>query len=124
MQKLLGPYLVFLCSTVNGYEGTGRALSLKLISNLRRDAAGAAAGGGGGAAQTGRLLREVQLRADLVVLLLRGPRGGVAERPTVPGRRGRDARATGHPPAACDLFEVLHTLFSRAPHVGALSRSA
>ena len=61
VQKLLGPYLVFLCSTVNGYEGTGRALSLKLISNLRRDAAGAAAGGGGGAAQTGRLLREVQL---------------------------------------------------------------
>ena len=43
VQKLLGPYLVFLCSTVNGYEGTGRALSLKLISNLRRDAAGAAA---------------------------------------------------------------------------------
>jgi N-acetyltransferase 10 len=46
VQKLLGPYLVFLCSTVNGYEGTGRALSLKLISNLRKEAAGAAADGG------------------------------------------------------------------------------
>jgi len=33
---------------VNGYEGTGRALSLKLISNLRKEAAGIAVGGGGG----------------------------------------------------------------------------
>ena len=93
VQKLLGPYLVFLCSTVNGYEGTGRALSLKLISNLRRDAAGAAAGGGGGAAQTGRLLREATRRTRAV--LVRGPRGGVAERSAVPGRRGRDAAAHG-----------------------------
>lgn len=23
VKQLLGPYLVFLCSTVNGYEGTG-----------------------------------------------------------------------------------------------------
>ncbi|GFH31588.1 18S rRNA cytosine acetyltransferase, partial [Haematococcus lacustris] len=23
VRSLLGPYLVFLCSTVNGYEGTG-----------------------------------------------------------------------------------------------------
>jgi N-acetyltransferase 10 len=36
VQKLLGPYLVFLSSTVNGYEGTGRALSLKLIQQLRQ----------------------------------------------------------------------------------------
>ena len=36
VKKLLGPYLVFLSSTVNGYEGTGRALSLKLIDQLRR----------------------------------------------------------------------------------------
>lgn len=35
VQKMLGPYLVFLCSTVNGYEGTGRSLSLKLIKQLR-----------------------------------------------------------------------------------------
>lgn len=36
VKKLLGPYLVFLSSTVNGYEGTGRALSLKLIDQLRK----------------------------------------------------------------------------------------
>ena len=35
VKALLGPYLVFLCSTVNGYEGTGRSLSLKLIQQLR-----------------------------------------------------------------------------------------
>jgi N-acetyltransferase 10 len=35
VKKLLGPYLVFLSSTVNGYEGTGRALSHKLIKQLR-----------------------------------------------------------------------------------------
>ena len=35
VKKLLGPYLVFLSSTINGYEGTGRALSLKLIQQLR-----------------------------------------------------------------------------------------
>ena len=32
IKELLGPYAVFLSSTVNGYEGTGRSLSLKLIS--------------------------------------------------------------------------------------------
>jgi N-acetyltransferase 10 len=35
VKKLLGPYLVFMASTINGYEGTGRSLSLKLIHQLR-----------------------------------------------------------------------------------------
>ena len=35
VKKLMGPYLVFMASTINGYEGTGRSLSLKLISQLR-----------------------------------------------------------------------------------------
>lgn len=35
VKKLMGPYLVFLSSTINGYEGTGRSLSLKLILQLR-----------------------------------------------------------------------------------------
>ncbi len=35
VRKLMGKYLVFLSSTINGYEGTGRSLSLKLISELR-----------------------------------------------------------------------------------------
>jgi N-acetyltransferase 10 len=68
---MLGPYLVFLCSTVNGYEGTGRSLSLKLIQQLREQAAGGGGGSKGGAAAAGaaagggaaggRTFREVTL---------------------------------------------------------------
>jgi len=42
VQKLVGSrekacnYLIFMSSTVNGYEGTGRALSLKLIADLKK----------------------------------------------------------------------------------------
>jgi N-acetyltransferase 10 len=35
VRKLLGPYLVFMASTISGYEGSGRSLSLKLIKQLR-----------------------------------------------------------------------------------------
>ncbi len=35
VRNLIGPYLVFLASTINGYEGTGPSLSLKLIQQLR-----------------------------------------------------------------------------------------
>ena len=40
VRKLLGPYLVFMASTINGYEGTGRSLSLKLIQQLREQTRG------------------------------------------------------------------------------------
>ncbi|KAF6255647.1 GNAT acetyltransferase 2-domain-containing protein [Scenedesmus sp. NREL 46B-D3] len=87
VKAMLGPYLVFLCSTVNGYEGTGRSLSLKLIQQLREQAAGggrgkggaaagatgtagaaaaaAAAGGGGGGSAGGRTFREVTLQEPI-----------------------------------------------------------
>ena len=67
VRKLLGPHLTFLASTVNGYEGTGRALTHKLISQLRaRSANGADAGAGDSAGAgadglSGRSLREVSL---------------------------------------------------------------
>jgi N-acetyltransferase 10 len=35
VRQLLGPYMVILSSTVHGYEGTGRSLSLKLIQQLK-----------------------------------------------------------------------------------------
>ncbi|KAJ8936776.1 hypothetical protein NQ318_008992 [Aromia moschata] len=38
VKSMLGPYLVYLASTINGYEGTGRSLSLKLLSQLRMQA--------------------------------------------------------------------------------------
>ncbi|KAK1223269.1 N-acetyltransferase 10 [Marasmius sp. AFHP31] len=44
VRELMGPYLVFLASTINGYEGTGRSLSLKLIKQLREEASSAVVG--------------------------------------------------------------------------------
>lgn len=41
VKKLMGPYLVFMASTINGYEGTGRSLSLKLIKQLREQSVSA-----------------------------------------------------------------------------------
>ncbi|KAI1267775.1 DUF699-domain-containing protein [Xylariaceae sp. FL1019] len=35
VKKLIGNYLVFMASTINGYEGTGRSLSLKLLKDMR-----------------------------------------------------------------------------------------
>jgi len=70
VKALLGPYLVFLCSTVNGYEGTGRSLSLKLIQQLREQGGKAAAPAADGApaasaSATGRLFKEVLLQEPI-----------------------------------------------------------
>ena len=75
VKALLGPYLGFLCSTVNGYEGTGRSLSLKLIQQLReqggrvKPAGGEAAAADGApaasASATGRLFKEVLLQEPI-----------------------------------------------------------
>jgi len=35
VRNLVGPYLVFTASIIDGYEGAGRSLSLKLIQQLR-----------------------------------------------------------------------------------------
>ncbi|XP_045614608.2 RNA cytidine acetyltransferase isoform X1 [Procambarus clarkii] len=66
VRKLLGPYLVFLSSTVSGYEGTGRSLSLKLIDQLRNQAKGTATQDNSAekktpTAELGRVLHEVTL---------------------------------------------------------------
>lgn len=83
IESMLGPYVVFMCSTVTGYEGTGRSLSLKLIKKLRDgSAAGSGAAGnrfnGYGDRQqgrelstfssrggSGRVFREVQMETPI-----------------------------------------------------------
>ena len=74
VKSLLGPYLVFMSSTINGYEGTGRSLSLKLLDQLRRDSTAqghkAQTGKDGDAAKitsttTSRGLREVTLEESI-----------------------------------------------------------
>ncbi|XP_024376533.1 RNA cytidine acetyltransferase 1 isoform X2 [Physcomitrium patens] len=62
VKALLGPYLVFLCSTVNGYEGTGRSLSLKLIQQLREQSNKLQSNGStDGGSVPGRTFRELEL---------------------------------------------------------------
>lgn len=55
VKQLMGPYLVFLSSTIHGYEGTGRSLSLKLFHQLRANTG-----------KTGdRALKEVELHEPI-----------------------------------------------------------
>ncbi|CCA70074.1 related to KRE33-Killer toxin REsistant protein [Serendipita indica DSM 11827] len=89
VKNLMGPYLVFMASTINGYEGTGRSLSLKLLQQLREstrpsltkapaaDESAAltslsgthsskrAGAGLGGVATKARTLKEIQLQTPI-----------------------------------------------------------
>ncbi|KAF8587760.1 DUF699-domain-containing protein [Ramaria rubella] len=57
VRNLIGPYLVFMASTINGYEGTGRSLSIKLIQQLRESARTAPS--------KSRTLREIKLETPI-----------------------------------------------------------
>ncbi|KAM7435703.1 N-acetyltransferase 10 [Porites harrisoni] len=73
VKDLMGPYLVFLSSTVNGYEGTGRSLSLKLIQQLREQSAplgsssssSQSANKGSSSTPLGRTLNEITLNESI-----------------------------------------------------------
>ncbi|KAK4203501.1 putative N-acetyltransferase [Triangularia verruculosa] len=54
VKKLMGPYLVFMASTISGYEGTGRSLSLKLIKQLREQSMTGGNPNGAGTAEVDR----------------------------------------------------------------------
>lgn len=54
VRRMMGPYLVILSSTVSGYEGTGRSLSMKLVADLRKRS-------GSGAAADARQLKEMTM---------------------------------------------------------------
>lgn len=66
VKKLLGPYLVFMSSTVNGYEGTGRSLSLKLVKQLRQQSNSKKDSGKvDGSLASARVLREITLEEPI-----------------------------------------------------------
>ncbi|XP_075234624.1 RNA cytidine acetyltransferase l(1)G0020 [Lycorma delicatula] len=73
VKNMLGPYLVFLASTINGYEGTGRSLSLKLLQQLRKQAAPAGSSNPKSSgdvltstnSNTGRTLHEITLEESI-----------------------------------------------------------
>jgi N-acetyltransferase 10 len=135
VKKLMGPYLVFMASTINGYEGTGRSLSLKLIQQLREStrpslvkdsaddqsvaAATSKKGSNAGASSStlkARTLREIQLDEPI-----RYSSGDNVEKwlnsvlcldATVVSR---SSHGTPHP-SQCELFYVNRdTLFSYHP---------
>ncbi|KAK4885895.1 hypothetical protein RN001_002166 [Aquatica leii] len=70
VKAMLGPYLVFLASTINGYEGTGRSLSLKLLQQLRIQAVPVGANANAAnkkdnSVATGRTLHEITLEESI-----------------------------------------------------------
>lgn len=132
VRKLLGPYLVFMASTINGYEGTGRSLSLKLIQQLREQSRGVSKPGSNGeatgqangnnadnglTARSARSLREITLSEPI-----RYAQGDGVERwlnrllcldATLP--RSSSMQGTPHP-SQCQLLQVNRdTLFSFHP---------
>ena len=56
VKTLMGPYLVFLSTTITGYEGTGRSLSLKFFSELKKQARGSSS-----AEKSGRTIKDIKL---------------------------------------------------------------
>jgi N-acetyltransferase 10 len=133
VKKLMGPYLIFMASTINGYEGTGRSLSLKLIQQLRDQSRGVVKGAvegvatdrsGKAAKETptgaigGRTLREATLEEPIRY----APNDPVEKwlnnllclDATLPPKR---KAITGTPsPTKCELFAVSRdTLFSYHP---------
>nr|CCC90537.1 conserved hypothetical protein [Trypanosoma congolense IL3000] len=58
VKQMLGPYLVFLSSTISGYEGTGRSLSMKLVADMRKHSGSS---NGSVAGEDRRLLREISM---------------------------------------------------------------
>ncbi|KAH6867661.1 N-acetyltransferase 10 [Coprinopsis sp. MPI-PUGE-AT-0042] len=138
VKQLIGPYLVFMASTINGYEGTGRSLSLKLIQQLRestrpslsKEPAASKDAGEGATTSTGdkkktvvkaapktRTLREVKL--DVPIRYSTGDKieswlnGLLCLDATV----SPSSALSGCPhPSQCELYEVSRdTLFSYHP---------
>ncbi|GAB4850393.1 hypothetical protein Ancab_029698 [Ancistrocladus abbreviatus] len=62
VKLLLGPYLVFMSSTVNGYEGTGRSLSLKLFSHLEKQNLIPAESD---SSQSGRIFQKIEMKEPI-----------------------------------------------------------
>lgn len=131
VKKLLGPYLIFMASTINGYEGTGRSLSLKLIQQLREQASGTSSIGKSDTAVVSRdkktLDGDVQGRTLKEVVLSEPIRYAPGDRiekwmnkllcldVTVSKNASFATRGTPHP-SQCDLYCVNRdTLFSYHP---------
>ncbi|KAI8629615.1 DUF699-domain-containing protein [Xylariaceae sp. FL1651] len=133
IKKLLGSYLVFMASTQNGYEGTGRSLSLKLIKQLREQSrAGATTGdtelidrSTGKTSkvptnehfQGGRFLREITLEEPIRYSQGDGVEKWLNNLLVLDVAQGNKFSFKGCPdPASCSLFKINRdALFSFHP---------
>ena len=113
VKKLLGPYLVFMASTVNGYEGTGRSLSLKLIQQLREQCATNSTDKSAAPLSTGRLLRELKLEEPIRYALGDPIERWLNELLCLDATVAQKTAAGCPHPSECDLYYVSRdTLFS------------
>ena len=132
VKKMLGPYLIFLSSTISGYEGTGRSLSMKLVADMRKHNGVVSAAGSGGAAsadalpgQSSTLSSSSSADRRLVELALSDPIRYGPNDPVEKWLNGLlclDATKTKSPvkqchhPSACELYYVNRdALFSYHP---------
>ncbi|XP_046395652.1 RNA cytidine acetyltransferase isoform X2 [Ischnura elegans] len=66
VKSLFGPHLLFLASTIDGYEGTGRSLTAKLLKQLRNESvAPKLTKGAMTTPNAGRVLYEVELTESI-----------------------------------------------------------
>jgi N-acetyltransferase 10 len=132
VRKLLGPYLVFMASTINGYEGTGRSLSLKLIQQLREQSRSASSAGAGGKvtsrgdgtnadkellSRSARTLREITLSEPIRYAQGDGVEKWLNKLLCLDATLPRSSNIGGTPhPSQCQLLQVNRdTLFSFHP---------
>jgi N-acetyltransferase 10 len=132
VKKLLGPYLVFMASTINGYEGTGRSLSLKLIQQLREQSRSATSAGAEGKvtsrgdgtnadkellSRSARTLREITLSEPIRYAQGDGVEKWLNKLLCLDATLPRSSNIGGTPhPSQCQLLQVNRdTLFSFHP---------
>ncbi|KAA0148865.1 hypothetical protein FNF29_06339 [Cafeteria roenbergensis] len=111
VRAMLGPFLVFLSSTTNGYEGTGRSLSLKLVKQLRQQAgssrgSSASAAAAGSAGVGARSLREVSLEEPIRYAPGDGVESWLYSLLCLNATEAPPLRGALASPSECELFEV------------------
>jgi N-acetyltransferase 10 len=100
VRRMLGPYLVFLSSTTNGYEGTGRSLALKLVKQLRQQSEAAAV------SSSARLLKEVTLEEPIRYAPGDGVEAWLNTLLCLSATEAPPLRRALPSPSDCDLFEA------------------
>ncbi|RZF38829.1 hypothetical protein LSTR_LSTR000532 [Laodelphax striatellus] len=110
VRKMLGPYLVFLASTINGYEGTGRSLSLKLLQQLRKQVVPLGANSNqrdsSAGAAAGRSLHEVSLAESIRYKPDDSVEQWLTDLLCLDATSVQPVQSGTPPPDACDLYYI------------------